>query len=397
MSQPVTMIVVGDEIAYPRGGASSVYVRRLARAVTLAGGEAVVLCLDYTERTSPPRNTEASGDDRGVPFEYLTGDPVLPKLPWAIVAGRLRAARALRSRLRAWTKDRRAVVVYYGRYPSILLRLHRACAAWSIPLVASVVEWRLAFADQTLAQRLGDQVFHRWLARLDGSIVISRWIEETMRNQFHVTTPILRVPILADVDEWRDVVPHAAPRPYAVLCADFDAYPDDARLAIRALADVPSVDLHLIGKAEDCRDELLALAAQCGSSARVLLDDRFITEAALRARYRGASALLAPLRDDDRSRARFPSKVADYLLAGRPVVSSAVGEVAAYLRDGESAFLCEPESVAALSAAVRRALSHPDREAIAARGREVALASFTLEAQGPRIVAWLDRLVPERA
>jgi len=74
-----------------------------------------------------------------------------------------------------------------------------------------------------------------------------------------------------------------------------------------------------------------------------------------------------------------------------------VGEVAAYLRDGESAFLCEPESVAALSAAVRRALSHPDREAIAARGREVALESFSLEAQGPRIVQWLDGLVPERA
>lgn len=394
---PLTMIVAGDEIAFPHGGASSVYVRRLTRAVTLAGAEAVTLCLDYSERTKPPRNTLARGEDRGVPFEYLTGDPVLPRMPWSIVRGRLRAAAALRPRLDAWTANRRAVVVYYGRYPSVLFRLHRACARRSIPLVASVVEWRLAFDGQTLGQRLGDQVFHRALSRLDGSMVISRWIEAEMRDTFHVTHPILRVPILADVDEWRDVVPHVAPRPYAVMCADFDAYPEDARLVIEALAKVPSLDLHLVGKAEERGAELLALADRCGSRARVVLEDRFISDASLRSRYRGASVLLAPLRDDDRSRARFPSKVADYLLAGRPVVSSPVGEIGAYLRDGESAFLCAPGSVQAFADAVARAVAHPEREAIAARGRAVALESFSLEVQGPRIVAWLDGIAGAKA
>ena len=153
-----------------------------------------------------------------------------------------------------------------------------------------------------------------------------------------------------------------------------------------------SLDLHLIGKADTRRGELLALAERCGSASRLVLDDLFISDASLRSRYRGASVLLAPLRDDDRSRARFPSKVADYLLAGRPVVSSAVGEVGAYLRDGESAFLCTPGSASSLAEAVVRAVSHPEREAIAARGRDVALENFSLTVQGPRIVSWLERL-----
>jgi len=391
-SLPLTMLVVGDELAFPHGGASSVYVRRLTRAVSLAGAEAAVLCLDYSERESPPRNTRARGEEQGVGFEYLTGDPVLPRRPWAIARGRVRAAAALGPSLDAWSANRRAVVVYYGRFPSVLLRLHRACAARALPLVASLVEWRLAFDHQTLGQRLGDQVFHRWLPRLDGSMVISRWIEQALRDRLHVTHPILRVPVLVDPDDWRDVAPHAAPRPYAVLCADFDSYPEDARLVIEALAQVKSLDLHLIGKADTRRGELLALAERCGSASRLVLDDLFISDASLRSRYRGASVLLAPLRDDDRSRARFPSKVADYLLAGRPVVSSAVGEVGAYLRDGESAFLCTPGSASSLAEAVVRAVSHPEREAIAARGRDVALENFSLTVQGPRIVSWLERL-----
>ena len=61
--------------------------------------------------------------------------------------------RAMEPRLDAWTANRRAVVVYYGRYPSVLFRLQRACARRAIPLVASVVEWRLAFDGQTLGQR----------------------------------------------------------------------------------------------------------------------------------------------------------------------------------------------------------------------------------------------------
>ncbi len=226
----------------------------------------------------------------------------------------------------------------------------------------------------------------RWL---DGDL---QWIETELRERFRVRHPILRVPLLADPEDWADTDVFKATRPYAVLCADFDSYPEDARFAIRALATIPKLDLHLVGKAEFRRDELLALAARCGSSERLVLEDQFVSDAALRARYRGARVLLAPLRDDDRSRARFPSKVADYLLSGRPVVSNTVGEVATYLQDGWSAFLAPPGDERAFADAVKRALDHPDREEIAERGKQVALEQFDLSVQGPRIVHWLSEL-----
>ena len=48
--------------------------------------------------------------------------------------------------------------------------------------------------------------------------------------------------------------------------------------------------------------------------------------------YQDASVLLAPLFEDTRSIARFPTKIGEYLAAGRPVLTNAVGEVPEVLR-----------------------------------------------------------------
>ncbi|CAN5539119.1 hypothetical protein BH09MYX1_BH09MYX1_07800 [soil metagenome] len=395
MTSPLTMILVADELAFPAGGASSVYVRRFARAAALGGAEPVVLCLDYSER-GILQNTAANGAYREVSFEYLTGDPVLPKKALEISRGRLRAWTALGGALDRWSKGRRAVVVYYGRFPSVLLPLHRACAARGLPLVANVVEWRPAFRDQTLQQRLGDRAFHKWLPRLDGSIVISRFIESALR-ELGAKHPILRVPILSDPDEWAAPTPLRARRPYVLLCADFDSYPEDAKLAIDAMKHVPTgFALELVGKAAKQRPALERHARLAMVDARVRFEDRFVTDDELRARYRAASALIAPLHDDDRSRARFPSKLADYLYSGRPFVSSSIGEVGAYLVDGENAFLCRPDDPASLGEAIVRATTQNDRDAIAARGRELALGELDIGHQGKRITAWLDDLAVSR-
>ncbi len=47
---------------------------------------------------------------------------------------------------------------------------------------------------------------------------------------------------------------------------------------------------------------------------------------------RAADILLLPLRDDLGNRARWPNKLGDYLAAGRPIISTPVGEVAAFAK-----------------------------------------------------------------
>ena len=125
---------------------------------------------------------------------------------------------------------------------------------------------------------------------------------------------------------------------------------------------------------------------------RVEIASEYLPQAALLGRYSSADALLAPLPDDDASRARFPSKLPDYLYSGRPVVSNSVGEIGRYLKDGASGFLAPPGDPAFFSQKMREAVTHPDRFVIAACGKRLAEVEFGLGVQGLRLATFLRSL-----
>ena len=57
-------------------------------------------------------------------------------------------------------------------------------------------------------------------------------------------------------------------------------------------------------------------------------------------------ALLIPLSNSEKDKARFPTKIAEYLASARPVVSSNIGEFANYATNNKNAVLCEPDDIA---------------------------------------------------
>ena len=394
------VVVVGEEIAFPRGFASSNYVRLFARALVTAGAGAHVVALDYSERATPPLNTEARGSVDGVTFEYTTGSPSLPTFPLAIPLGRARShARFLADTLARARSGALDAVLYYGRSSSELLQCLAVARAAGVAFGVIVVEWRLAYRDQTPAQVANDHAFVRALRLVDGAAVISRFLVDRVRPLLPEGAPVLRLPILAEPGAWQAATPAVRPTPYAVLCTDFDSYPDDAVSVVRAATRLAphSLELLFIGKASTAtRRRLMDEARALPPGVSLTLMNDFVPEQELRAYYAGAAALVAPLPDDDRSRARFPSKLAEYLLSGRPVVSSMVGEVAEFLSDGESAFLGAAGDAADFARALQRALDHPEAAVIGEQGRAVALERFDHERLGPEIVAFVEALVARR-
>jgi glycosyltransferase involved in cell wall biosynthesis len=117
----------------------------------------------------------------------------------------------------------------------------------------------------------------------------------------------------------------------------------------------------------------------------------YVDRAYLLRLYGDASALLIPLFDDLRSRARFPTKIGEYLAASRPVVTTAVGEVERFFRDGETAFIAPPGDPGAYAAAVIAALDDPAAAAAVGRaGRRLAEKHFEFSRQAPALRAFLD-------
>jgi glycosyltransferase involved in cell wall biosynthesis len=89
----------------------------------------------------------------------------------------------------------------------------------------------------------------------------------------------------------------------------------------------------------------------------------------------------------------MPLAVLEYMAAGKPTVSTAVGGVPELLRDGIDGILVDRRDPAALARAILDLLSHPDRAArMGAAAAERQRLEFSLEAMVSRFEALYDEL-----
>ena len=90
-----------------------------------------------------------------------------------------------------------------------------------------------------------------------------------------------------------------------------------------------------------------------------------------------AEMLVLARPDNIQAKYGFPTKLGEYLLSGRPVVLTGVGNISNFLIDGQSAFIAQPGNIISISDKMMEVSENPDRaDTIAAVGREVALRKF---------------------
>lgn len=113
---------------------------------------------------------------------------------------------------------------------------------------------------------------------------------------------------------------------------------------------------------------------------------------------RGADVLVGPSRPGaDGTQEAQGIALAEAMLAGVPVVATAIGGIPDAIRDGETGLLVEPGSPQQIADAVRRLLDDPALAArLAAAACALAEAEFTREASARRFSALYARLLPGR-
>ena len=162
--------------------------------------------------------------------------------------------------------------------------------------------------------------------------------------------------------------------------------PKGAATAVRALGHLgPDVSLRITGPAEDAYDETLRdLAADTGVADRVLVEGAAAMSPGLRGRRCGA----------------LPRGVARAVRSGaarsdglrRPVVATATGGAAEYLRDGENCLVVPVDDPQSLAGAVQRLAADEGLRAALVAGGHATAERLTQDAWVAAVLGYIDAL-----
>ena len=109
---------------------------------------------------------------------------------------------------------------------------------------------------------------------------------------------------------------------------------------------------------------------------------------------KGAVCLVLARPDSLQASAGFPTKLGEYLATGRPVVVTRTGEIGRYLVDGKTAFLAEPGNVVDVARQIEKVISNPDAAAwIGKAGREIAVKCFDWHIHEEVLKKWLRQFI----
>ncbi|MFT3680269.1 MAG: glycosyltransferase [Ferruginibacter sp.] len=99
------------------------------------------------------------------------------------------------------------------------------------------------------------------------------------------------------------------------------------------------------------------------------------------ANYKGADLLLIPLRDTIQDTARFPHKISEYTAAGKPLISTNIGELKYYFEDNNSAILANEYTMDAYIQCLEKALKEEGKlKKIGENGYQVGRNNFHYQA-----------------
>lgn len=392
MKRMPCIIIVGGTWGFPYGMASSRRVALLARALISTGYRVEVIHTTISERPGNVINKEPEGYFKGIHFQYATGTTIASPsfLIRRVVQfkGKLKTISLIRQISKGY--DLKGIIIYSRQINAVAI-ISLVGKLLNVSVVLELNEWPVARKRISSFRHLMANAFCSLSPfMVDGCIVISRFIEKKIRAiRPSLSRNLFYIPILVDVE---DGIPPVSllsisendrieEGKYILFSGSLD-YIDTIEFILNSFSNVlrkhNKCRLIITGKASISHntETIIKLIRMKDLIDRVQLTG-YIPRKELIILQKGAECLLAPLENDDQSNARMPTKIAEYLLTGKPVITSSIGEISNYLTDRENAYVCPPENVTSFSEAILNVLENSEEALeIGKRGREVTMNFF---------------------
>lgn len=396
-------IVIFACVDFPVGPATTSRVKLLSRILQGAGHHVSLAIFNANTKIPIPENRSSHGSHASVEYTYLSGNPVRPSRFFAAVTdslmGTVQSLFFLRNKWKSGAVD--VALFYtpdvYRSLPCLLLS-----KLYGIPILLELCE---IFSSDTRKkgvkpsiQRIGARFSDRILpAMSSGVLAISTKIVEHLKQGGLGNEKIMHLPILVDCSQF--IRPASSPvRSLAEKCYFLNSGALDNKegleFILEAFASVSrkheQLFLALTGAPEANRQAyILDIAKRLGID-RKLIFTGFLSVGQLAWAYQNALALICCRANTEFANFGFPTKLAEYLSSGRPVITNEVGDTRLYLQDGKTAFFARSGDIPSISSVMEKVLDSPElaRE-VGLNGRKVAQKYFDYE----NFIAPLDELL----
>lgn len=388
------VLFITDNMSFPEGMAGTCRAKLIAQAILASGHDAEVLVVlppEYDDSASHDRK----GEWRGIPYRYTYGMTYRPR---GAFRRKLLSAYGLLSaliRVCIHALGNRRLVVYlwmnhWQRSSRLRWRVVRTvvhmCGGRVIAEINEPPKAMWGVSPDTLPAPPDG-----WLVRhTDGFVSISSRLTEWLRQAGIPAHRILDLPVLVDTEAEGVGAVGDSHGPYV--------WSGGAYYAREMLPFMLDVVERMIGQRPEARfiftgwepasideDDLSERLGEWIAAGAISVAGK-LERGQLRAVYRDATALLLPMEADLRSHFRAPTKLGEYLVSGRPVVVSDIGEVGLLLTDQVSAILCPVGSVDAMVEALCDIESRPRwASSIGTEGRSVARRNLDFQSHNVRI------------
>lgn len=389
----MAFVILGDLFSFPEGDSSTNRVHSYSKGLLENGENVHVVCFgnEYTEF--------GNGEVNGVYYYHPFGQKIKSK--YFIV----RTLKKIRKFIRTFTlllrinrKDKIRAIVVYTLLPATFMLSWLLSRLTGSELIQEMSEHPLRrFQGSTLKRLLGNFKIKSEILLSDGIFVISYYLKDFYVKRGMLSERLLIVP--TTVDPGRFSKNGSTPYPYTYIgyFGGLTFYRDNVDLLIEAFALVSSrfsgLQLVLGGFCTDTeRKQIEDLISELGISERVNLLKYLPREEIIR--YIINSHILVMVRaNDEKTQATFPSKLAEYLAASKPVISVNVGEISQYLTDGVDAYVVEPGNKKDLAEKIAHILNdYESAMKVARQGRHLADTVFNYNYQAKRIIPFVKSL-----
>lgn len=374
---------------FPEGMAVSNRVYYHAKGLKDNGQNVKIFIVKPTEFPTNIVNSDIKGEIEGIPFEYTPGKTTRSlyflQRRYDDITGPIIAA----LKIIKGNYDAAILISSNSFYHVTILKI-----LFKIFGVIFIVErTELPFHNKKSygLYKYKNKLYNRFIYKnLDGFLAISKYLVDHYSTIVSKKCPVLLIPVL--IDEAEIYNKDIKRTNNIVYTGPLLQHKDGILTIIEAFAIVennyPESKLILTGNLEKStdRNEIIRIIMEKDISAKVVFAG-FMSRSEMIELLNSASALVLAKPSSKQADACFPTKLGEYLSSGNPIVVTRTGEIPLYLKDGENAFIAEPDSVESFSLKLEEVLSDPVySRKVGENGRRTAIDKFSYKKNTAKVI-----------